>query len=173
MDEENKTAILGFLMVRQLMLIDWDHCREVSTLPLQRPKCVSPRMNLVDGLRLLRSQGSLMAFVCARPDLANRALQAERPIPVEAGYMGVVTLQDIMESLLQDRIYDEVDIKERDRAVTTLQRWAEAKLQDFITKAKNMRDKRRFAATSEQRTSDEVSPLLDNGQNQSSDYRSL
>lgn len=85
LDPNDHSAVLGFLITRQLMLIDWDDNREISTLPLQRPKCVSPRVNLVDLFEILQADGPLMTFVCARPDLANRALAAELPIPVEAG----------------------------------------------------------------------------------------
>jgi metal transporter CNNM len=158
---DEQTSILGFLMVRSLMLIDWDHCRDVATLPLQRPKCVSPRLNLVDCLRILKSNGYLMVFVCARPDLANKALEAEKPIPEEAGFMGVITLQDIMESLLQDRIYDEVDMRERDRAVSTLQRWAATKLQGFMRKKAKMLRERRQNSFNDLEKIDEATPLLE------------
>lgn len=143
-DESDKVRVWGYLLTRQLMLIDWDHEREVSTLPIERPTAISPRMNLVQALKLLKAGGSLMAFVCARPDLANRALSHEQPIPDEGGFMGIITLEDIMESILQDRIYDEWDIRDRDRAVSTLTRWAAGKLQAFARKRlKELKEKRR------------------------------
>lgn len=140
--ETNRACVIGFLMTRQLMMIDWDHERSVSTLPLVRPDAVSPRQNLVDLLKLLKSGGSLMAFVCARSDLANRALTAGRPLPVESGFMGIVTLEDILESILQTKIYDEFDIRDRDRAVAKLTKWAAEKLQSFARKSVA---KRRFS----------------------------
>ena len=126
-------------MTRQLILIDWDDERELSTLPLQRPDCVSPRMNLVDALELLRTGGTLMAFVCARPEIANKELENDLPIPVEAGFMGIITLEDVMESILQGRIHDESDIKDSNRAIATLHRWAALKLQNFVRKKRNVR----------------------------------
>jgi len=133
-DPDERSKVLGFLITRQLMLIDWDDLRPMSTLPLCRPTCVSPRINLINLFEILQKDGPMLTFVCARPDLANKALQAEQPIPVEAGFLGIITLVDIMESIIQDRIYDEGDIRDRDRAVATLTRWAASKLTSFIRK---------------------------------------
>ena len=78
--------------------------------------------------------------------------------------MGIVTLQDIMESLLQERIYDEWDIKDRDRAVNLLQRWAANLLQDFVRKkTKTIKEKRLRTSlehSSQEESHDEAEPLL-------------
>lgn len=137
-DEEDVSLYVGYLITRQLMLIDWADNRSIHTLPLTRPTCVSPRVNLVDLLRLLQTKGPLLTFVCARPDLANKALRQQGPIPVEAGLIGIISLVDIMESVLQDRIYDESDIRDRNNAVATLHRWAATKLQSFVRRRRRL-----------------------------------
>mmetsp|Transcript_32507 Transcript_32507/g.55435 ORF Transcript_32507/g.55435 Transcript_32507/m.55435 type:complete len:142 (-) Transcript_32507:76-501(-) len=100
------------------------------------PPCVSPRMNLIRLLHLLRKGGSLIAFVCAGPQIAERALDEGRAIPPEAGFMGLVTLQDVLESVIQERIYDEEDISERNLASAVLTNWAATVLQRFAKRQK-------------------------------------
>ena len=124
-------AMIGILMTRQLIMIDWDDERTVSSLTMYIPPCVSPRMNLIRLLHLLREGGSLIAFVCACPHIAERALEDGRAIPPEAGFMGLVTLQDVFESVIQERIYDEEDVSERNLASAVLTNWAATVLQRF------------------------------------------
>ena len=156
-DPTDTSSIRGFLITRQLMLIDWDDEREIITLPLQRPTCVSPRMNLIDLFEVLQKDGPMLTFVCARPDLANKALKSELPIPVEAGLMGIITLVDIMESIIQDRIYDEGDIRERDRAVATLNRWAATIVLKFMRRTAALKKlERRRSGTMEPKSPNDM-----------------
>jgi len=161
-DPEDITAIRGYLVVRKLILIDWEDERALSTLPFKRPTCVSPRIDLISLMRVLQTNGPMMTFVCARPDLANRVLQRREHIPVEAGLLGLITMVDIMESILQDRIYDERDIIDRNKAITTLHRWAATKLQSAYrgqtTRRRRASFQRVICATSS--VADEKTPLL-------------
>lgn len=157
-DPDDTTAILGFLITRQLMLIDWDDQRTLSTLPLQRPVCVSPKTNLVQLFEILQTDGLLLTFVCASPMLANTALEKNQPIPETSGLMGIVTLVDVLESFLQDRIYDESDMRDRDRAVAVLQSWASNKLQAFIRKTAYKRKRERMVKRDME--NNETTPLL-------------
>ena len=112
------TAIRGVLMTRQLIVVEAaDNC-PVSHLPLHIPHCVAPDTNLVDlinlfqgssGDRHARSPCCHLALVCASPDLGNAALSQNEPLPEGAGYVGIITFEDVLEALIQEQIYDEMD----------------------------------------------------------------
>ena len=57
-----------------------------------------------------------MALVFARPDIAEAALSSDEPVPDEAGWMGLLTMEDCIEELLQEPIMDEMDAAGRWRA---------------------------------------------------------
>ena len=127
----DKTAIIGILNTKTLIVVDQSHARPVSTLPLRIPLCVSPAMPLVHLLNLMQSggkggRGGHLALVCARPSNGEQALAKHLPVPQTAGLMGVVTLENVLEMLLQEQIYDEMDKRERGArqlALMVLRKW--------------------------------------------------
>ena len=134
--EIGKTAIVGVLITKQLIVLNPNDERPISSMPLYTPLCISPDTSLVDVLNLFQTGGSRamkgghMALVCARPrernqalsqhhgtttapvgdDSAGAALLRPKGLPIEAGFMGVITLEDVIEALLQEQIYDEYDV---------------------------------------------------------------
>ena len=113
---KSKTAIVGVLMTKQLIVLDPKDARPVTSMPLYTPFCVSPQTPLVELVNLFQTgrtralKGGHLALVCARPREGNIALDRGDALPNEAGLMGIITLEDVLESLLQEQIYDENDV---------------------------------------------------------------
>jgi metal transporter CNNM len=137
--EKDITAIRGVLMTKQLIVIHASDRRPLSTLPLYTPICVSPKRNLVDLINMFQmGKGGHMALVCARPDVGNAALAQGEALPADAGLLGVVTLEDVLEMLIQEQILDETDKLERDEM--RLAKWVAARWKLFVSQKKADRE---------------------------------
>jgi metal transporter CNNM len=130
-DQSNVSGICGILLTKQLILVKKEDRRFVSTLPLYCPPCMSPNTNFSEALNILQSgartkKSSNMALVCMQPEIATDALKQGSPVPVEAGVLGIITLENVLEELIQDKIYDEKDRKTNpalERAKWAIAKW--------------------------------------------------
>ena len=110
----DKTRICGVLLTRQLIVINPNDRRPLSTIPLSRPLVVAPHVTILQLLQLFLKNSNHMALICQNPEIATLSLRLNRPIPdMTAGVLGIITMEDVLEELLKEEIYDEKDVKAR------------------------------------------------------------
>jgi metal transporter CNNM len=140
-DDKDAPGICGVLLTKQLILFNKEDRRRVSTLPLYQPPAISPETSIAEALNIFQAgnqKSSNMALVCVRPELANAALKRKKPIPSEAGVLGIITLENLLEVLIQEQIYDEKD-KKYNRSLERA-RWALAKWKVFALRRRLQRE---------------------------------
>ncbi|GMH80356.1 hypothetical protein TrLO_g5518 [Triparma laevis f. longispina] len=116
-DSEDQSRVKGYMFMKQLVVIDPSVLRSIGSIPLRIPLCVRPDVTLDVLLNMFQRGGAGMkgghlALVCHEPALAQAALEKETYIPKESGLMGMITMEDVIEELLQEEIYDETDVVE-------------------------------------------------------------
>lgn len=102
--------ICGYFLTKRLILIKNEDQIPVSSIIQQKPILVRPDLNLVDLLSKFLEEKNHMAVVCNNVKLAESAFREDSSIPLDAGVLGVVTLEDVIEEIIQEEIYDEKDV---------------------------------------------------------------
>jgi len=81
----------------------------VRSISLREPLVVSPDTGLLEMLRLFQKGKTHLALVSEEPALALDCLRKEQRPPHSARYLGIVTLEDVLERIIQEEIQDEKD----------------------------------------------------------------
>ena len=78
-------------------------------MPLIEPLVTSPDTKLLDILKVFQTGKSHLALLSEHPACALEYLQKQRRPPQHAAFLGMVTLEDVIEKIIQDEIRDETD----------------------------------------------------------------
>ena len=109
--ETDRKHIIGFFLVKKLINLNPELSVPLSELPLNKPIVVGQDRSLLDVLRLFQQGHSHIALISAQPSRLDECLRLRQRPPPDCEPLGIVTIEDIFEQMLQSQIYDEDDLE--------------------------------------------------------------
>ena len=108
---KSKHNICGMLLVKRLILLNPDEPKPIRSLCSRKPLVLQENDTLLDALSKF-SKGCHMAIVVNDVAPVKHAFTSGEDIPCNIHMIGVVTLEDIIECIIQADIMDESDFNE-------------------------------------------------------------
>jgi metal transporter CNNM len=108
--EDHKANIVGLLLVKKLIVLDPDDERPIRDLVLRKPILVGPAESCYAVLNEFQKGRSHIAFVTEDTRLVANCWDSGVPIPPSVVFQGILTIEDVIEELIQEEIEDESDV---------------------------------------------------------------
>lgn len=155
-DPEDKRNVVGVVLVKKLIGINPDHEKPVTDIPLRRPLVfqastdTKPGTCLLEALNEFQKGHSHMGIISHDPEGIRQAWKAgtDTDIPVEALPVGLITMEDIIEEMVNSEVYDETDRQEtmillgRLKVLDKMKGWADQAKRKVATKLKKEHSRR-------------------------------
>ena len=107
----SRTHIIGYLLVKKLININPEKAIPLMSLSLNDPLIVDINSSLLNVLKLFQSGHSHLALVSKNPDLLLQYYTKKEAPTENCAPVGILTLEDIIEAMIQSQIFDEEDIE--------------------------------------------------------------
>merc|ERR1712194_166542 len=112
--ERMKHNIRGYVLVKDFVVFDHDSGLTIKKIPKEKAVmkpmvCVSEDIKMLELLNEFQRHRKHIALVANDPAAVLNAWAKDEEIPPDVHMAGIITLEDIMEKLLQEEIDDEHD----------------------------------------------------------------
>ena len=111
--QDHPHNIRGMLLVKTLVVLNPQDAKEVGSLDLLEPIVAHTESTLLDLLYEFTEGKSHLAIVVSDPERVTEAFSTGRQIPVSVHMAGIITLEDVIEKLINHEINDESDVSWR------------------------------------------------------------
>ena len=95
--------------MKEHLILDPDDETPVSTLSLRTPCVMHPQTSMFDALNLFQTGHSHMALITTSVEAVLDAWKAGVDVPPHVDFLGVCTIEDVIEELIGEEILDEGD----------------------------------------------------------------
>jgi len=108
-NRNDKRSILGSLLIKKLLVVDPNERRPLRSMGLREPLVVSPEVGLLEMLQRFQTGRRHLALVSNQPEVALASMRKGLRPPQEACFLGIVTLENVFEKIIQEDIADAQD----------------------------------------------------------------
>eukprot|EP00933_Yihiella_yeosuensis_P019474 TRINITY_DN15771_c1_g2_i1.p1 TRINITY_DN15771_c1_g2~~TRINITY_DN15771_c1_g2_i1.p1 ORF type:complete len:595 (-),score=93.94 TRINITY_DN15771_c1_g2_i1:89-1873(-) len=107
----NKHNVRGFVLVKKLILLCAEDIgtKTVGDLVLHPLTLAQPNIRMLDLLNKFQDDKCHLALICNNPDAVSEAWRTDSEIPPDVHMSGIITLEDVIEKMIQEDIDDESD----------------------------------------------------------------
>lgn len=105
----DKKFLLGYLLVKELAVINPEEDIMIEELTLRKPLFVRLGIGLLELLHLFQGGRSHLAVISANPVATAKSFSERRRQEKDGAILGIVTLEDVLEKIIQLEISDETD----------------------------------------------------------------
>ncbi|KAL1529637.1 hypothetical protein AB1Y20_000579 [Prymnesium parvum] len=107
----HRSNIRGMLLVKEHLKLDPDDAVPVSSLRLRRPCVMSPTTSILEALNTFQEGRSHLALLTEDAHLVERCWETDVDIPPQVKFLGVCTIEDVIEEMIGEEVMDETDFR--------------------------------------------------------------